>query len=173
MMQQATARGDYTAADAYPYSPARPAWARSLIPAWAQDGGRDQMLQRFADPSQRARIVSETEQAMNARFGGAAGVFLPQTKQELIDIMRETQVSAGEAVVRLLERGNVGAILRFGSNADLVKILRAPDDIDRLRLRRVDGHASASARVRDVPARARPLRARSAQCSRGRTPSAR
>jgi N-acyl-D-amino-acid deacylase len=126
MMQQATARGDYTAADAYPYLAGQTGLGALLIPAWAQDGGRDQMLQRFADPSQRARIVSETEQAMNARFGGAAGVFLPQTKQELTDIMREMQVSAGEAVVRLLEKGNVGAILRFGSEPDLVKILQHP-----------------------------------------------
>jgi N-acyl-D-amino-acid deacylase len=126
MMQQATARGDYTAADAYPYLAGQTGLGALLIPAWAQDGGRDQMLQRFADPSQRARIVSETEQAMNARFGGAAGVFLPQTRLELTDIMREMQVSAGEAVVRLLEKGNVGAILRFGSEPDLVKILQHP-----------------------------------------------
>jgi N-acyl-D-amino-acid deacylase len=126
MMQQATARGDYTAADAYPYLAGQTGLGALLIPAWAQDGGRDQMLQRFADPSQRARIVAETEQAMNARFGGATGVFLPQTKQELTDIMREMQVSAGEAVVRLLEKGNVGAILRFGSEPDLVKILQHP-----------------------------------------------
>ena len=47
------------------------------------------MLKRFKDPAQRARIVSETEQAMKARFGGAEGVFLPRTKQELVDVMRE------------------------------------------------------------------------------------
>src|SRR5439155_6839504 len=93
---------------------------------WAQDGGRDAMLERFADPALRARIVTEAEQAMNARFGGAAGVFLPQTKQELTDIMRDEGASAGEAIVRLLERGNVPAILRFGSEADLVEILRNP-----------------------------------------------
>jgi N-acyl-D-aspartate/D-glutamate deacylase len=126
MMQQATARGDYTAADAYPYLAGQTSLGALLIPAWAQDGGRDKMLERFADPAQRTRIVAETEQAMNARFGGAAGVFLPQTKQELTDIMREMQVSAGEAVVRLLEKGNLGAILRFGSEPDLVKILQHP-----------------------------------------------
>ena len=126
MMQQATARGDYTAADAYPYLAGQTSLGALLIPAWAQDGGRDQMLERFADPALRTRIVAETEHAMNARFGGAAGVFLPQTKQELTDIMREMQVTAGEAVVRLLEKGNVGAILRFGSEPDLVKILQHP-----------------------------------------------
>jgi len=126
MMQQATARGDYTAADAYPYLAGQTGLGALLIPAWAQDGGRDKMLERFADPTQRTRIVAEAEQAMNARFGGAAGVFLPQTKQELTDIMREMQVSPGEAVVRILEKGNTSAILRFGSEDDLVKILQHP-----------------------------------------------
>src|SRR6185295_18366554 len=52
--------------------------------------------------------------------------FLPATKQQLVDVMREMNVSAGEAVVRILENGNVPAILRFGSEADLVKILKHP-----------------------------------------------
>ncbi len=78
MMRQATARGDYTAADAYPYLAGQTGLGALIIPAWAQDGGRDEMLKRFADPAQRARIVVEAEEAMNARFGGAAGVFLPR-----------------------------------------------------------------------------------------------
>jgi N-acyl-D-amino-acid deacylase len=63
---------------------------------------------------------------MKARFGGAAGVFLPTTKRELVDVMREQQASAGEAVVRLLEQGDTSAILRFGAEADLIKILQHP-----------------------------------------------
>src|SRR5262245_22372339 len=126
MMESATKRGVYTAADAYPYLAGQTGLGALMIPAWAQDGGRDAMLARFKDPSQRTRLVAETEQAMNARFNGAEGVFLPATKQQLADVMREMNVSAGEAVVRLLEAGNVPAILRFGSEADLVKILKHP-----------------------------------------------
>jgi N-acyl-D-aspartate/D-glutamate deacylase len=126
MMEAATKRGHYTAADAYPYLAGQTNLGALLIPAWAQDGGRDAMLQRFKDPAQRARIVTETEQAMKARFGGPEGVFLPTTRRELVDIMREQQASAGEAVIRVLEQGNATAILRFGSEADLVKILQHP-----------------------------------------------
>jgi len=97
-----------------------------IIPGWAQDGGRDAMLKRFGDPALRARIVKEAEAAMNARFGGAAGVYLPELKQELTTVMRDMQVPAGEAVVRLLERGSPGIIARFGLEADLVKILQHP-----------------------------------------------
>jgi len=125
-MDAATTRGAYTAADAYPYLAGQTGLGALLVPAWAQDGGRDAMLERFKDPQQRSRIVAEIEQAMNARFNGAEGVFLPATKQQLVDVMREMNVSAGEAVVRILEQGNTAAILRFGSEADLLKILKHP-----------------------------------------------
>jgi N-acyl-D-amino-acid deacylase len=125
-MRATTARGHYTAADAYPYLAGQTSLAALIIPGWAQDGGREAMLKRFADPTLRARIVPEAEQAMDARFGGANGVYLLQTQRELVDVMREWQVSAGEAVVRLLEQSGQGVILRFGAEPDLEKILKSP-----------------------------------------------
>ena len=125
-MKQATARGTYTAADVYSYLAGQTSLAALIIPGWAQDGGRDVMLKRFADPVLRARIVKEAEAAMTARFGGAGSVSLPALKQDLTAVMREMDVPAGEAVVRLLEKGNPGIIARFGIEADLVKILQHP-----------------------------------------------
>ena len=125
-MRDASARGNYTAADAYPYLAGQTALGALLVPGWAQDGGRDRMLERFKDPEMRARIVAEMEEAMAARFGGPQGVFLPATKRELVDVMKEMDAPAGETVVRLLESENQGAILRFGSEADLTRILQHP-----------------------------------------------
>jgi N-acyl-D-amino-acid deacylase len=125
-MQQATARGAYAAADVYPYLAGETGLVAFTIPGWAQDGGREAMLKRFGDPTLRARIVKEAEAAMSARFGGATGIYLPELKQELTEAMRGMQVGAGEAVVRLLERGNMRIIARFGIEADLVKILQYP-----------------------------------------------
>lgn len=126
-MDQATRQGAYTAADAYPYLAGQSGLGSLIIPGWAQEGGRDAMLKRFADPAQRARIIAESEQAMAARFGGPQGVYLPRTQQELTAVMKEMNAGAGEAIVRMLETaGDPGAILRFGSEADLVKILQHP-----------------------------------------------
>ena len=127
LMQQATRRGHYTAADAYPYLAGQSGLGSLIIPAWAQEGGRDAMVKRFADPEQRARIVAESEQAMKARFGGPEGVYLPRSGEQLVDVMKTMGVSGGEAIVRILETtGDPGAILRFGTEDDLVKILRDP-----------------------------------------------
>ena len=126
-MDQATRRGAYTAADAYPYLAGQSGLGSLIIPGWAQEGGREAMLKRFADPAQRARIIAESEQAMTARFGGAPGVYLPRTQQELTAVMKAMNAGAGETIVRILETtGDPGAILRVGSEADLVKILQHP-----------------------------------------------
>ena len=125
-MDRATRRGAYTAADAYPYLAGQSGLGSLIIPGWAQEGGREAMLKRFADPAQRTRIITESEQALTARFGGPQGVYLPRTQQELTAVMTEMNAGAGETILRILETGDPGAILRFGSEADLVKILAHP-----------------------------------------------
>jgi hypothetical protein len=87
LMRAATARGHYTAADAYPYLAGQTSLGALIIPGWAQDGGREEMLNRFQDPQLRARLVADAEQAMKARFGGPQGVYLPATQRELVDVM--------------------------------------------------------------------------------------
>ena len=103
-MAQATKRGHYTAADAYPYLAGQSGLGALIIPGWAQEGGRPEMLKRFADPATRARIVTEAEEAMAARFGGPQGVYLPRTQQELTDVMKEMHAGGGETIVRILEQ---------------------------------------------------------------------
>jgi N-acyl-D-amino-acid deacylase len=123
MMRQ----GGYTAADAYPYLAGQSGLGALIIPGWGQEGGREAMLERFADPGLRAKIVAEAEEAMKARFGGPAGVYVTTIGRELTDVMREMNVSGGEAIVRLLETRAMGAILRFGAEPDLVAILKYPN----------------------------------------------
>lgn len=127
VMTDATARGTYTTADVYPYLAGQSGLAALLIPGWALDGGREAMLKRFADPADRARIVEEAERAMQLRFGGPDGVYATGHQKELVDAMKEFGIdSPGEALVRLLETADGGAILRFGVESDLVAILKHP-----------------------------------------------
>ena len=98
-----------------------------MIPAWAQDGGRDAMLKRFKDPAQRARIVAETEQAMNARFGGAEGVFLPATKQRTRRRdARDERLGRAKRSCGCSRRATSPRFFASASEADLVKILKHP-----------------------------------------------
>lgn len=125
MMDAATERGVYTAADAYPYLAGQTSLAALIIPGWAQEGGSDAARARFADPGLRTRIVAEADEALLARFGGPEGVYLPERGVELTTMMQELDAtSGGDAVVRILESENPTAILRFGAESDLEGILR-------------------------------------------------
>ena len=126
-LAQTTKRGQYTAADAYPYLAGQTGVGALILPGWAVDGGREAMLKRFADPATRARIVTEAEAAMAARFGGPQSIYLPRTQQDLTAVMKEMNAGPGETVLRILEQGpDPGAIIHFGTEEDLVKILQHP-----------------------------------------------
>lgn len=126
MMSASTARGHYAASDVYPYLAGESGLDALMVPGWALEGGREKMLERFRDPATRMRIVAEVEKAMNARFGGPKGVYLPDTQEELTDIMRKLGVGPGEAVLKTLEKSERMAILRFGVESDLVAFLQYP-----------------------------------------------
>ena len=128
MMRAATARGVYTAADVYPYLAGQTALAALFVPGWAQEGGRDSLVQRLRDSSVRARIVRETDEALVARVGGPANVRVIGTNRTIAEVMTETGArSAGEAIARILEFDSPGMIATFGVEPDLVKIIQYPD----------------------------------------------
>jgi len=128
MMRQSTEAGRWVAADVYPYLAGQTSLAALIIPGWAQDGGVEKMRERFAAPDQRARIIAEADAAITARFNGPDGIVLNQTGRRLSDIMKAQGVtSPGAAVVKVLETESPSAILSFGAEADLRKILQYPD----------------------------------------------
>lgn len=122
-----TRGGQPVGVDAYPYTFGATSLEQLLIPAWAQTGGMDAMLARFKDPALRAKIIAETNEATDVRWGGAGHVYIVDDQTELTDVMRRMGgISAGEAIVRSLEAGKRRVILRFGVEADQVEILRNP-----------------------------------------------
>lgn len=127
MMRDATAKGMWVAADVYPYLAGQTSLGALIIPGWAQDGGIAKFRERIADPTLRARIIAESNAAIAARFNGAESILLNQTGRKLSDIMAQQGLkSPGEAVVKILETEMPSAILSFGSEADLKKILQYP-----------------------------------------------
>lgn len=127
-MHASTRAGRYVAADIYPYIHANTYLGALIIPSWAQEGGREALLKRLADPAQRARIAVETAAAIKARAGGPDGLFLPSKGKELTEYMRETgSTDATETVLKLVETENPFGIFRFGSEEDLTAFLQYPD----------------------------------------------
>lgn len=126
-MRANIARGVYTAADVYPYLSGLTGLGALTIPAWAVDGGPIEMRKRFADPALRQRIIAETDETIAARFTGADGILVLSTRRTLSDYMKEFATSSpGEAIVRIMETDSPRAILGFGQEDDLKKILQYP-----------------------------------------------
>lgn len=80
-LQQARAEGLDVAADMYPYAAASN-WLDSNFPVWAREGGREALVARLKDPSQRAKIKAEvlrvdtTWENQYLGSGGAAGILV-------------------------------------------------------------------------------------------------
>jgi N-acyl-D-aspartate/D-glutamate deacylase len=126
MFAASAQRGVPVGVDAYPYTYAATALEQILIPAWAQAGGKAAMLQRFADPAQRARITAETDAVIETRIRGSKNIYLPDMKRELVDIVADRRVSPGEAIMQLIEQGETHVMLRSVTDADRDRILRDP-----------------------------------------------
>ena len=56
----------------YPWTASGTSMAAALLPRWADGGGREALLGRFADPATRARIVTEMRDNMRRRGGAAS-----------------------------------------------------------------------------------------------------
>lgn len=128
MMRQTSLAGHYAAGDVYPYTAGMTRLRAFFIPGWAQEGGREKMLSRFADPVMRARIATEAEGLMAARIvGGPAGIYVIDKQRKLSEIAADLNISGGNAVIRLIEEADVGMIAEFGAESDLIEFLRYPD----------------------------------------------
>ena len=136
----ARVRGVDATIDQYPYT-ASSTGINALLPAWAQDGGREATLKRLKDPETRARIKAVVmDNIMFDRGGGdpkniqiaSAGFDPTLAGKNLAQITaaRGVEVTIGNAAdtaLDIVERGGASAIFHAINEDDLVKILRDPN----------------------------------------------
>lgn len=129
LQAEARASGHHAGGDVYPYTAASTG-LNFYVPGWAQDGGTELMLRRFADPAARSRAGQEISDFVRADVGDPGNVSFPTLgNRNLADLMVEYGgVSSGEAVIRALEehRGILHCVMQIGSEADLRAFLADP-----------------------------------------------
>ena len=69
-VDRARARGVDVTIDAYPYTASSTSIQGALLPAWAQEGGRKQMLARLGDAGTRAKVKAEIVRIIQNERGG-------------------------------------------------------------------------------------------------------
>jgi N-acyl-D-amino-acid deacylase len=140
LVDDARARGVDATIDQYPYTASSTSVQAALLPAWAQEGGRERILARLADPATRAKIRTDTIQIIAVERGGGdpknvriAGCPWDRTLAglTLADVTRRrgaepTVDNAADAALWLIEQGGCQGIFHAIGEEDLVRILKHP-----------------------------------------------
>ena len=138
LVEEARRRGVDVTVDQYPYT-ASATSLQVILPSWALEGGREQMLQRLQDPQTRARIESEVVVNLRTKRGGSlANVQLanyeadPTLSGSTIEEIAKargidpTMENGARLILDLLQRGPAGAIYHSINEPDLERILVHP-----------------------------------------------
>lgn len=140
LIDEARARGVDATIDQYPYTASSTSVQAALLPAWAQEGPRAEILSRLKDAATRAKIKAETARIiMNERGGGdpknivlaGCGWDATLAGKNLADVtrlrgMEPTVENAAEAALWIVEQGGCSGIFHAINEADLERILKHP-----------------------------------------------
>jgi N-acyl-D-amino-acid deacylase len=140
LVDEARARGVDATIDQYPYTASSTSIQAALMPRWAQEGTRQQVLARLRAPDSRAKIKAECVSLIRNERGGGdpRNIVISQcgwdpslAGKNLADIARLRGVdltleNAAEAALWIVEQGGCSGIFHAISEADLVRILKHP-----------------------------------------------
>ncbi len=136
----ARARGVDATIDAYPYTASSTSIQGALFPAWAQEGGRKQVLARLADPAIRPKIKADIVRVIKNERGGGDPKNIVVANcdwdaslagRNLSDVtgirgLPPTVDNAAEAAMWMVESGGCQGVFHAIGEEDLERILRTP-----------------------------------------------
>ena len=127
-VEAAQRAGQKITADQYPWSASGTSLVASLVPLWAQDGGRAALLKRFDDPALAQRLRSGMAENMRRRGGAASlltteGDYEGRNLAEIAKARSENSIAAAIAVIRVKDP----AVASFNqTEADIAAFMRRP-----------------------------------------------
>ncbi|MEO5568598.1 MAG: amidohydrolase family protein [Gemmatimonadaceae bacterium] len=128
LMRNARAAGIDVTGSQYPYTASGTGVGASLLPRWAEVGGRDSLRARVADPATRARLIAEMENNVRRR-GGASTLLITSTRDSSIKgkrldaIARERGVPPVEAGLQIILAGDASVASFNMTEADIEKLM--------------------------------------------------
>ena len=140
LVDEARARGVDATIDQYPYTASSTSIQAGLMPAWALEGGRDEILKRLRTASMRSELQKETARLILEERGGGdpnnvqlarcewdqslAGKRLGEvTKGRGLE---PTVENAAETALWIVEKGGCSGIFHAIDEEDLQRILKHP-----------------------------------------------
>jgi dihydroorotase/N-acyl-D-amino-acid deacylase len=140
LIDEARLRGVDVTLDAYPYTASATSISAALMPSWAQEGGRNEIVARLRDPGSRRRIVVETMRIiLEGRGGGDARNIMvsrcdwnPSLAGRRLDDVAvgrgktRSVEDAADTALWLVENGDCGGIYFAIGEDDVQRVLRHP-----------------------------------------------
>ena len=120
LMRAARAQGVDITASQYPYDASGTSVGASLLPRWAEVGGRDSLRARIADKATRARLTTEMETNLRRR-GGASTLLISSTRDTSILGRTLEQIAAArhespiDAALQIVQQGDA-SVASFNMN---------------------------------------------------------
>jgi N-acyl-D-aspartate/D-glutamate deacylase len=131
IIEAARAAGDKVSANQYPYTASGSSVGASLLPRWAEVGGRDSLRARVADAATKARLVTEMTENLRRR-GGAQSLLISSTRDTSIlgrtldQVAKARSVSPIEAAIQIIVAGDA-SVASFNMNEkDIEAFMRRP-----------------------------------------------
>ncbi|MEE8573617.1 MAG: D-aminoacylase [Gemmatimonadota bacterium] len=128
-IERARAEGIEVFADQYPYLASGTSITGALVPRWALVGGRDSLLRRIANPSERERLRGGMLENLDRR-GGADKIQFRSAADHSIEgrtlqtVADERGVEPVDLALQLLETGGAG-VVSFNMHQEDVDLLMA------------------------------------------------
>jgi N-acyl-D-aspartate/D-glutamate deacylase len=130
IVRQARTNGLKVAANQYPYEASGTSFDAAVLPNWAAEDGRKQLLARIADPPTHARLLKEIPPLIEKRGGPASLVLIgyaadPSLKgKSLQDIAAMWHVEPAEAVLRIIRGGPTSVVSHNMQESDIVVFMK-------------------------------------------------
>ena len=125
LIKKARAEGVDVSASQYPYDASGTSLQASLVPRWAEVGGRAELLKRIDDPQIRPRLLTEMQDNLKRR-GGADSLLITSARnsqligKRLSALAVEMKQPPVETALELIKQGNVG-VASFNMNEKDIK----------------------------------------------------
>jgi N-acyl-D-aspartate/D-glutamate deacylase len=129
LIRAARARGQVVTADQYPYTASGTGVGASLLPRWAEAGGRDSLRARANDPATRERLLTDMRENLRRR-NGAKSLLITEadrrdiTGKTLEDIARSRGVEPVLAALDIVLTGDASVASFNMSEDDIANFMR-------------------------------------------------
>ena len=127
-IEAARAAGLDVTASQYPWSASGTSLVASLVPLWAQDGGRPALLKRLDDPGLAARLRADIAENMRRR-GGPESLLIVEGKyssQRLSAVARAMGTDPVTTAIAAIRLGDAATISFNQSEADIAAFMQQP-----------------------------------------------